>query len=447
MVDAVKDWIGEHLYDNTLSITENIVRAVTNGSFPTANRIVLKEMLLDLGQNEKIIFPENVTLKNCQITSGTMSFHHGTADAIAKGAKVVACGSDATANAIAEGTMAEANACGATANATVSGASARARASGATANATADGASADASAGGAIANATVSGASAYTTASGAKANAAAGGAEAYATASGSTANATVSGAQACAYGLGTTANASANGARAHARAYGTANATGNGAIALAFSSSIANATAGGAQAIASDYGTTANASANGAQAIADEEGTMANATVAGALATARQPKSIAIARHELALTSLGSDKGKTIPYSEARIISENLDRFFDDRNRAEAAYMVGMAFCDGRGVKQSDTLATFFLSRAHIFSHRYAAFELGELYSKKRIWFRRDQTLADRWYSWETSYAKKIRELAPKYALLVQSLRENKSTLHGLPEDVIKLIGSLLGRL
>jgi TPR repeat protein len=143
--------------------------------------------------------------------------------------------------------------------------------------------------------------------------------------------------------------------------------------------------------------------------------------------------------------------GKAISYSEFMIISENLDRVFDlslnDSNRANAAYAVGMAFCNGKGVKQSDTLATIFLSGAHELEHRYAAFELGQLYSKKRIWFRRDQPLADHWYSKETSDAKRVRELAPKYALLFESLRENKSALQGVPEDVIKTIGNFLSRL
>jgi hypothetical protein len=107
-----------------------------------------------------------------------------------------------------------------------------------------------------------------------------------------------------------------------------------------------------------------------------------------------------------------------------------------------------MAFCDGKGVKQSDTLATFFLSGAHeLEHHHYAAFELGELYSKKRTWFRRDKALADLWYSKETADARRVRELAPKYALLFESLRDNKSAFHGVPEDVIKTIGSFLGRL
>jgi TPR repeat protein len=106
-----------------------------------------------------------------------------------------------------------------------------------------------------------------------------------------------------------------------------------------------------------------------------------------------------------------------------------------------------MAFCNGKGVKQSDTLATIFLSGAHELEHRYAAFELGELYSKKRSWFRQDKPLANHWYSKETSGAKRVRELAPKYALLFESLRDNKSAFHGVPEDVINIIGSVLGKL
>jgi hypothetical protein len=40
-----------------------------------------------------------------------------------------------------------------------------------------------------------------------------------------------------------------------------------------------------------------------------------------------------------------------------------------------------------------------------------------------------------------------VRELAPKYALLFESLRDNKSAFHGVPEDVINIIGSVLGKL
>jgi hypothetical protein len=357
--DGVKDWIGEHLYDNTLSVAENIVQAVANGTFPTAYPITLKGMVFD--QRNEIIFPENVILENCQVTSGRVAFHHGTANAVSEGARVAACGSDATANAIAKGALAYAETWGATANATAQMAWAIAGASGATANATA------------------------------------GGAHAYAAVTGAT----------------------------------------------------ANATAKGADAFANISGSTANATANGAQASARASGATANATVAGAKASAWEPDSVAIARHALArVDSKDVFGGKAISYSEFMIISENLDRFFNENNskRADAAYEVGMAFCDGKGVRQSDTLATFFLSAAHDLGFHYAAFELGELYSKKRVWFRRDQTRADQWYSKETVNAKKVRELSPKYALLLQSLRDNKSALYYFPEDVIKVIGNLLGR-
>jgi TPR repeat protein len=126
-----------------------------------------------------------------------------------------------------------------------------------------------------------------------------------------------------------------------------------------------------------------------------------------------------------------------------------LDKFCDrnNSNRADAAYAMGMAFCDGKGVTQSDTLATLFLSAAYQLAHRHAAFELGELYSKKRVWFRRDYLEGDDWYSRDTSDAKKVREMAPKYALLFEGLHDNQSALHGIPEDVIKVVGNLLGRL
>jgi TPR repeat protein len=187
-----------------------------------------------------------------------------------------------------------------------------------------------------------------------------------------------------------------------------------------------NATTNGAQAIADKSDTIANAIANGAAAIAHASSTIANATVPGALATAAKPDSVAIAQHEAA--SVKADQGKVAPYLEFMTISKNLDRFCDmnNSNRADLAYAVGMAFCDGKGVKQSDTLATFFLSAAHELAHRYAAFELGELYSKKRSFFRCDQARADDWYSRENSDAKKVRELAPKYALLFEGLRDNK---------------------
>jgi hypothetical protein len=87
------------------------------------------------------------------------------------------------------------------------------------------------------------------------------------------------------------------------------------------------------------------------------------------------------------------------------------------------------------------------LSAAHELVHRYAAFELGELYSKKRTLFRQDQRLADQWYSKQTFDIRKIRELAPKYALLLESLRSNKSPFNSVPGDVIKVIGGLLGKL
>ncbi|MCD6027004.1 MAG: hypothetical protein K0R08_1523 [Solimicrobium sp.] len=93
-----------------------------------------------------------------------------------------------------------------------------------------------------------------------------------------------------------------------------------------------------------------------------------------------------------------------------------MERFFDtnNSNRANLAYAVGRAFCDGKGITQSDTNATLFLSAGQELTHRYTVFELGELHSKKRTWFRSDQPMTDHWYANETSAAEEVREFVPK---------------------------------
>jgi hypothetical protein len=40
-VDMIKAWIGDYLYNNTLSPADNIVQAVANNIFPTAYPITL----------------------------------------------------------------------------------------------------------------------------------------------------------------------------------------------------------------------------------------------------------------------------------------------------------------------------------------------------------------------------------------------------------------------
>jgi hypothetical protein len=375
----VKDWIEANLYDHKLSV-DNLVQDVANGTFPTAFSITLDGMVFDLGPKREIFFPENVTLENCQVRSGKVGFHRGTAEAILEGATVVACGSDATANATANTAKSYAIAFGATANATAP----------------------------------------Y--------------AMAYATVSGATANATAR-------------------AFADATAYGaTANATAKGAIAVAKASgATANATANGAHAVATATGATANATANGAYASASQSGTIAHATAAGATAIASNTGSIAFANHPLAEALVRADNAKVIQHNEFMAIRPNLDNFLDKnvtrRERAGAAFLVGMAFCDGKDVKQSDTFSAIFLGLACELGHPNAAFELGELYSKKRSWFRQDHRRADVWYSTETLDQKKGRELAPKYTLLLQSNEDANSSLHDVPEDVLNLIRSFLSRL
>jgi hypothetical protein len=47
--EEVKGWIGDHLYDNTLSVADNIMQAVAADTFPTAYPITLKGMEFDVG--------------------------------------------------------------------------------------------------------------------------------------------------------------------------------------------------------------------------------------------------------------------------------------------------------------------------------------------------------------------------------------------------------------
>jgi hypothetical protein len=450
---TVEDWLKNYFYDNTLSVAGNIVQAVANGSFPTAYPITLKKMVFELPPDQRIVFPENVTLKNCQVTSGKVCFHHGTADAIGRLAVVVACGSDATANSRADGANVVAKAFGATANATVPNTAAHAVAFGAIANAMVEKTIAYATAFGATANATAAWSEASATVSGSTANATKGSASASAKVSGATANATAIRAYAFADASGATANAIASCARAFAMVSGTtANATANYSEAFASAlDSTANATTNGAKAVAEKAGATANATANGARATTDAPGTIVNATTEGAKAIASVAGSIAIASHKLAEVNVEHVEAKMIKYNEFTAIRLNLDKFLDKnengRERAGAAFLVGMAFCDGKDVKQSDKFATFFLSLAHELGHPNAAFELGELYSKKRSWLRQDVGIGDGWYSKETSEQKKVRELTQNYGLLLRSAEDANSSLYDLPKDVINTIGSFLSRL
>jgi TPR repeat protein len=414
-------------------VAANIIQAVTNDTLPTAHPIKLKEIVFNLAKGEHIIFPENLTLDACRVESGEVSFHHGTVHAIGSDAIVIACGENATANAV-DGAYAVAKVSGSIANATGRLAIAHAKASGTTANATGYGTFAFANASGATANATAAWAKAEATAPGATANAMTNGARAYARVSGATANARARGAQAGATACGATANATVGGAEAFAHKSGsTANATGHGAS--------ANAEASGA---------IANATENQAEAYARTSGAITYATADGARAIAAVSGSIAIVGHALASANVKYD-AKAMQYDDFMAMRQNLDKCWNNnvtvRERAGAGFLIGMAFCDGKGVKQSDKLATFFLSAAHELGHPNAIFELGELYSKKRSSFRRDLRMANEWYSMETPHGKKIRELTPAYALLRQSMKETNSALHVVPEDVLNVIGSFLSKL
>jgi hypothetical protein len=458
--ETVRKWLGADHYDHNLSVAANLLQATISGNLPTAEPITLSRIVFDLGAQGEIAFPENVTLDACLVQTGNVSFHHGTANAVKAGAIVVACGDDATANASAGGAEAFATASGAVANATTNRAHAYANAFGATANAAVEGAEAHAMKYGTTANAVAERARAYAHVSGAEANAPVMWAQAYATESGATANAMALGARAIAGAYSkaceATANSTVNGAQAVAQASrAIANATAEGASANACGyGSVANATVKGAVAYAMEFGSTANATVKGAEAHAKaSSGSTANATADGAQAIAGG-HSIAIARHALALASIENVKDgapKAMQYGEFIAMRGNLNRFEDknksERERAGAGFLIGMAFCDGNDVKQSDKLATFFLTAAHKLGHPTAAFELGELYSKKRSLFRRDLPMANDWYSKETSEGKKIRELALKYALLRQSRDETNSVLQSLPKDVINVIGDFLSSL
>ncbi|MCD6026285.1 MAG: hypothetical protein K0R08_804 [Solimicrobium sp.] len=143
-------------------------------------------------------------------------------------------------------------------------------------------------------------------------------------------------------------------------------------------------------------------------------------------------------------------EAKAIPYYEFIAIHPSLEQFGDmsesRRERAGAAFLVGMAFCDGKGVKQSDKLAMFILVAADNLGHPNAVFELGELYSKKRSWLRQDAVMADVWYSKKTLDEKNARELTQNYALLLRGSEEANSSLQSIPKDVINEIRNFSAR-
>ncbi|MEO3956913.1 ADP-ribosyltransferase [Chromobacterium piscinae] len=304
--EQIKALLGQvgYLYDDTKSPSDNIKGALASGHIGENTTATLKN--IDFSFDNGVIIPPGITLDQCTVTSGSITFSSGQVTATHAEANAIANGESAIATAATKWAVAYATADGATAYATADGATAYATEDGATAYATEDGATACAAEDGATAYATKYGAKAYAKAAGALAEAMKDGAMAYATEYSAAAHATEDGATAYAAEYGATAVAEAEGAVAYAtedgaKAYATeygAMACANTAGAMAYAKeggSTAYAIENGAMAFATEYGTTAKALKGGSTAAAEVEGAVAYANAAGAVAKAIEGGSTAYA--------------------------------------------------------------------------------------------------------------------------------------------------------
>lgn len=314
----VKELMGGTPYNEYLSLGDNVLAAITNGTFPTEKEVILKN--LTFSQSDETVIPENVILDHCIVTNGRVCFYQGVLTSTEKGAIADACGYDAKAIASAEGAIAIASAVDAIAFAVFAKATALAIVAGSAAVAKVAGARACGHTGG----------EAYADADGSFAfamlNVTDSSTATYATAKGATSFANVAGAIAVAEGAGTIAEATAGGAFAYARTTGAlAIAGADGAIAWAIAAvTSAFAVTAGAKAIAraaraeaiamvpksTSYaavsGALAIAAEDDAQAFANAANSIAGADAAGARAFACVPNSKAIAvvgsSHAFAIT-------------------------------------------------------------------------------------------------------------------------------------------------
>lgn len=287
--DVIKLLGEERYYDDSQTPEDNIIRAIRNGTFPTANPITLTGFNFSVSDGLPLIIPSNVTLKNCNVIRGDVYFSHGELHATQPGTSAHACGPDARAYADIYSANAFASAPGAKSFATVKGAHAFANKKGAVAEANASGANAYSTKDGAVSIASVDGASAIAQAAGAISRATAAGAKASAVKAGAKSEATVSGATAIATKAGTTAIAMAPGAQSEATVPGaTAIASADQALSVASNGAKAIADQSGAKANASDRNSTSYANADGATALA---GRYANAY-------ATKPKATATTTHD-----------------------------------------------------------------------------------------------------------------------------------------------------
>jgi len=319
----IKSLIGSDHYDDRLSPGENAIIAIRGGFFPTANSVILSGLSFSAGKNDApVTMPENVTLKNCTLTSGHILFFHGDLTATTKGTIATACGQDAVANADAFGAVANADADGAVANADAFGAVANANTFGSMANANEKEATANANADRAVANANAPQSVAHANTFGSVANANECDATAIADAEGATANANVDGSEAIANKNDAVAYACADGSVAYAtEKEASAIALTDGACAVACADrAVAIAAARNACAIAKVAGAKATAGADGAEAYAIVKEASATACAEGAMATAYADGAVAIATIKGAL-AIAKIKGAVAvaqaPYSKA----------------------------------------------------------------------------------------------------------------------------------
>ncbi|MCD6026289.1 MAG: hypothetical protein K0R08_808 [Solimicrobium sp.] len=239
-IEEIRMLMGNTPYDDNSSITNNVVRAINNGTFSTVEPVLLKGLCFE----ETVEIPENVVLVKCEVHKGKVSFYKGVLTASYNGppiqnfdgAVAEALSTDAHPFAVSSGAQAVASAAGVIA--TTDGGRAIAAVSGASAVANSGIAFARAPNSVAIARgwgnavAEIAGARAEAVTDNSTAMATANGASAYAKAEGASAEASVSGARAIADHSGATATAQ-SGAVAIATAVGAMATAGNGSAAAA----------------------------------------------------------------------------------------------------------------------------------------------------------------------------------------------------------------------
>lgn len=303
-LNEIRQMCGNYL--DHLPLLENIVESIRRGDFCTSKNITISNVTFSVGKNVELVLPENITLEDCELSSGRVYFHRGTMAAIDPDAIVFACGEHAVAIAAGKNTKSYAIVNGAVARATGAGASAYAGNCGA------------------HAHADESGTFSHATAQGAKAHANNDNTTAIAYARQSEAHANAANAKAHAVGPETDAHANHNGAYAYARknkSAAHAHTEGSQAHAMV-ENSFSYALEDGAFSFSSAANSRSYARKEGAQAFATSSGSEAWATVPNATSIGLHMDAKVIAISPFAITFTLNEWEEHLKLEQLREIEE-----------------------------------------------------------------------------------------------------------------------------